>query len=100
MLLKAFAVLVSISVIIKAQMQGLRFLDNNQTIPWNQENGNATFSFSPYPAQLALCMKINLDFARYTNYAGLVYIENMDTGNILLNIEISNSRGHQVVNHK
>ena len=92
--LKTLAILVLLAVNSRAQLKGLRFLDNNQSIPWIQENGNATFTFSPYPVQLALCMKLNLDFARYTTYAGLIYVEDTATGNILLSIEISNNRGY------
>ena len=75
-------------------MNGLRFVDNNLTIPWKEENGNATFSFSTFPLQLSICTKINLKFARYASYAGFLYIQDIDTENILINIEISNRRDY------
>ena len=56
--------------ISRGQPNSLRFVDNNQTIPWTVENGNATFTFSTFPLQLALCMKINLQFARYISFKG------------------------------
>ena len=87
-------ILALLLTVCNGELIGLRFLDNNRTMPWIQENGNSTITFSPYPAQLSFCMKINLKFMRYMTYTGLVYIKNMETGEILFNVEISNSRGY------
>ena len=62
----------------QAELKGLKVVDNNQTVPWITENENVSFIFDSYPVQLAFCMKINLDFARYKTFTGFIYIEDMD----------------------
>ena len=94
LLIFIFASVCLLSANSQTILRGYSFLDNNQTIPWVEENGNATFEFSSYPVQFAFCMKINLRFERYITYAGLIYIEDMENGDILVNVEISNNRAY------
>ena len=95
--LREFGVLFFLFMRTNAQLKGMRFIDNNQTVPWLEENGNITFDFSSYPVQLSICMKINLEFTRYTTYTGLLYIMDTKTRNILLNFEISSTRRYNIV---
>ena len=81
----------------QAQLKGLKFVDNNQTVPWITENGIVSFVFDSYPVQLAFCLKINLDFARYKTFTGLIYIEDMDSGVMLASGELSDSRDYNFV---
>ena len=75
-------------------LNGLRYLDNNQTNPWVEENGNVSYTFSSYPIEFSFCIKVNLDYERYYTYVGLVYIEDIVTGNVLANIELSSTRDY------
>ena len=89
--------LVPLLVKTNSTLKGLRFLDNNTTIPWIDKNGQATFDLPLFPSQITFCMKIYQEFERYAHFAGLLFIQDVNSGNVLLNVEISNRRHYNLV---